>query len=434
MQSTTAKIRNLAAAIIGNALEWYDFLVFAFMTPIISTLFFPTPAADGSAGSELNSILLMTAIFGVGFFMRPIGGVILGLYADRKGRKAAMVLVTGMMAVSLALIAFAPTYQAVGILAPLLVLTARLMQGFSAGGEFGTATALLIEMAPPGKRGFYGSWQMTGQMIGLVLGASAGALMTALFSQAEIEAWAWRIPFIFGLVIIPVAVYIRRKLDETEVFKQTKQQQRNEGGKTAVWPTLRAAWREIFIGIGLVAAATVTVYITFTYLVTYSVKVLGLTLEQAFQAQLVGAVWVVLLTPLFGLLSDKIGRRKILTLSLGAFLLLIYPLYAWLSGAPSAEKLIAVQLIAGVCAAAFFAVFSTVMAGLFPPQVRGLGLALSYNTAVLLIGGFAQFIVTWLIQQTGSPLSPAYYVMFGLGLGFISALLLGKRADRESEQ
>ncbi|MDO4998238.1 MAG: MFS transporter [Neisseria sp.] len=430
MQSKKDKMRNLAAAIIGNALEWYDFLVFAFMTPIISKLFFPVD--DSASHSDLNGVLLMTAIFGVGFFMRPVGGVILGIYADRKGRKAAMVLVTSLMAVSLLLISFAPTYAAVGVLAPLLILLARLMQGFSAGGEFGTATALLIEMAPRGKRSFYGSWQMTGQMMGLVLGASAGTLMTMLFSAEQIAAWAWRIPFIFGLVIIPVAMYIRQKLDETSVFERS-QSQHNQGETLTYGTALRQAWREIIVGIGLVVAATVTVYITFTYLVTYATKVLALATQDAFQAQLIGAVWVCLLTPLFGMLADKIGRRVVLQSSLGAFLLLIYPLYAWLAADPSFERLLLTQLIAGVCAAAFFAVLSTVMANLFRPQVRGVGLAVAYNFAVLLIGGFAQFIVTWLIQQTQSPLAPAYYVMFGLSLGFIAACALGKRADVDND-
>ena len=192
MQSRKVPVRNLAAAVIGNALEWYDFLVFAFMTCIIARLFFPVGPSANDA--ELNDILKTTAIFGVGFFMRPVGGVILGIYGDRQGRKAAMVMVTSLMAVSMAIIAFSPTYHAAGILAPMLILLARLVQGFSAGGEFGTATALLIEMTPPGKRGYYGSWQMAGQMIGLAIDAAAGTLMTLFFTQAQIEAWACRFP------------------------------------------------------------------------------------------------------------------------------------------------------------------------------------------------------------------------------------------------
>lgn len=429
MQPHKVSVRNLAAAVIGNALEWYDFLVFAFMTPIIARLFFPV---DPSAKSgDLNDILMTTAIFGVGFFMRPVGGVILGMYGDRKGRKAALVLVTSLMAISMAIITFAPTYQSAGVLAPLLILIARLVQGFSAGGEFGTATALLIEMAPREKRGYYGSWQMTGQMIGLLIGAAAGTLMTVYFTQEQIEAWAWRIPFFVGLIIIPVAVYIRQRLDETEAFRNAQRMEQAGGKHISIGELLANSWRETVLGIGLVAAATVTVYITFTYLVTFATKILHLPLQETFEVQMMGALWVVILTPLMGMLSDRIGRSVMLIGSLAVYLVILFPLYSWLTSEPSISRLIVVQLGTGLCAAAFFAVFSTVMAVLFPTRVRSLGLSISYNLAVMLIGGFAQFIVTWLIQQTGSPMAPTYYVMFGVGLGLIAALILGKRADSD---
>lgn len=180
-KAAPAPIRSILAAVIGNALEWYDFLVFAFMTPIIARLFFPSNPSDPNDG--LNQILLTTAVFGVGFFMRPVGGIVMGIFGDRRGRKAAMVTVTGLMAVAITLITLAPTYEAVGVLAPLIIVLARLLQGFAAGGEFGTSTALLIELAPPGRRGFYGSWQMAGQMLALLLGALAGTFITEIFSQ-----------------------------------------------------------------------------------------------------------------------------------------------------------------------------------------------------------------------------------------------------------
>ena len=202
----TVSTRNIVAAVIGNALEWYDFLVFAFMTPIVAKLFFPSN--PDNPDDNINRILMTTAVFGVGFFMRPVGGILLGLYGDRKGRKAAMVMVTGLMAVAIALITLAPTYAAVGILAPLFIVLARLLQGFAAGGEFGTSTALLIELAPPGKRGFYGSWQMAGQMLALLIGAATGTLITEIFTEEELMAWAWRVPFAVGLLIVPVALYI----------------------------------------------------------------------------------------------------------------------------------------------------------------------------------------------------------------------------------
>ncbi len=431
MQHKAVPTRNIVAAVIGNALEWYDFLVFAFMTPIISKLFFPT---DPSVpGSELNAILMTTAIFGVGFFMRPVGGIILGLYGDKKGRKAAMVLVTSLMAVSIALITVAPTYHAAGILAPIFILIARLLQGFSAGGEFGTSTALLIEMAPNGRRGFYGSWQMAGQMLALLLGAACGTLITEFFTQEQIAAWAWRVPFAFGLVIVPIAIYIRRNIDETDAFKQMKEDERQaaargEVQRLSLGEMVRAHTRETLIGVGLVVTATVSIYITFIYLVTYSTQILKLPLNQTFLVQMAGAALMVLLTPFMGAWSDRVGRRPLVIGSLIGYLLVLYPLYHWLSDAPSIGRLLTVQIVVCFFVSAFFGVFSTVMAELFPARVRSVGLSLAYNVAVMIFCGFAQFIVTWLIKTTGSPMAPAYYVMFGVALGLVASFFMRERA------
>ncbi|MGV2898967.1 MFS transporter [Achromobacter sp. AGC78] len=431
MQHKAVPTRNIVAAVIGNALEWYDFLVFAFMTPIIAKLFFPTD--PNLPGSELNAILMTTAIFGVGFFMRPVGGIILGLYGDKKGRKAAMVMVTSLMAVSIALITVAPTYHAAGILAPIFILIARLLQGFSAGGEFGTSTALLIEMAPNGKRGFYGSWQMAGQMLALLIGAACGTLITEFFTQQQIADWAWRLPFALGLVIVPIAIYIRRNIDETEVFKQMQEEDRQaaargEVKRLSLVQMIKTHTRETMIGVGLVVTATVSIYITFTYLVTYSTQILKLPMKETFMVQMAGAALMVLLTPFMGAWSDRIGRRPLVISSLIGYLIVLYPLYYWLSDAPSIGRLLTVQIVVCFFVSAFFGVFSTVMAELFPARVRSVGLSLAYNVAVMIFGGFAQFIVTWLIKTTGSPMAPAYYVMFGVTLGLIASFFMRDRA------
>ena len=410
----------MVAAVFGNALEWYDFLVFAFMTPIVAKLFFPSNPANPD--DNINQILMTTAVFGVGFFMRPVGGIILGLYGDRKGRKAAMVMVTSLMAVAIALIALAPTYAAVGIAAPLFIVLARLLQGFAAGGEFGTSTALLIELAPRGKRGFYGSWQMTGQMMALLIGAATGTLITELFTNDQIMAWAWRVPFLIGLLIVPVAIYIRRHVEEPEVFQQMRAEQ--ESGKTrplSLPEMLRTHARETLVGMGLVVTATVSIYITFTYLVTYATVTLKLPIHDAFMVQMAGAAVMVVLMPFVGMLSDKIGRRSLTIASLIGYLIVLYPLYAWLTDGPTTQKLMITQLVVCLFVSVFFGVFSTVMAELFPPQVRSVGMSMAYNVAVMVFGGFAQFIVTWLIRATGSPMAPAFYVMFGVAIGVIAS-------------
>ncbi|KAF1023484.1 MAG: Proline/betaine transporter [Paracidovorax wautersii] len=413
--------RSILAAVIGNALEWYDFLVFAFMTPIVAKLFFPSNPADPD--DNLNQILLTTAVFGVGFFMRPVGGIVLGLYGDRHGRKSAMVLVTSLMAVAIAIITLAPTYAAVGVLAPLCILIARLLQGFAAGGEFGTATALLIELAPPGKRGFYGAWQMTGQMIALLIGAAIGTLITDLFTQQQLMDWAWRLPFAFGLLIVPVAIYIRR-LQAARASGTV----RNIG----LVEMLRTHARETLVGMGLVVTATVSIYITFTYIVTFSTITLKLPLHDTFLVQMAGAALMVVLMPFMGAWSDRIGRRPLMIGSLLGYLLVLYPLYAWLTAEPSIARLLVVQVVVCLFVSVFFGVFSTVMAEMFPANVRSVGMSMAYNIAVMVFGGFAQFIVTWLIRATGSPMSPAYYVMFGVVLGLIAAFFIRERAHEAS--
>lgn len=423
--------KSILAAVIGNALEWYDFLVFAFMTPIVAKLFFPSN--PDNPNDNINQILLTTAVFGVGFFMRPVGGIVLGMYGDRKGRKAAMVAVTGLMAVAIAVITLAPTYAAVGILAPILILLVRLLQGFAAGGEFGTSTALLIELAPPGKRGFYGSWQMTGQMASLLLGALVGTLVTDIFSEEELMAWAWRIPFAFGLLIVPVAIYIRRNVEEPETFKRLLAAKAAGTVKEmGLMEMLRTHARETLTGMGLVVTATVSIYITFTYLVTYSTVTLKLPLHETFLVQMAGAAMMMVLMPFMGALSDRIGRRPLLIASLLGYLVVLYPLYSWLVADPSIGKLLTVQVVVCLFVSAFFGVFSTVMAEIFPANVRSIGMSMAYNIAVMVFGGFAQFIVTWLIRTTGSAMSPAYYVMFGVVLGLIAAFMIKERAHESN--
>ncbi len=431
MPTSAVSKRSILAAVIGNALEWYDFLVFAFMTPIVAKLFFPSDPSD--PGNNLNQILLTTAVFGVGFFMRPVGGIVLGLYGDRKGRKAAMVMVTGLMAVAIALITLAPTYAAVGLLAPLFIVVARLLQGFAAGGEFGTSTALLIELAPPGQRGFYGSWQMTGQMMALLIGAAIGTLITDIFTQEQLMAWAWRIPFAMGLLIVPVAIYIRRHVEEPEAFQRLQAAKaKGEVKNVGLMEMLRTHTRETLVGMGLVVTATVSIYITFTYLVTYSTVTLKLPLHDTFLVQMAGAALMVVLMPFAGAWSDRAGRRPLVIGSLIGYLIVLYPLYAWLTREPSIARLMAVQVVVCLFVSVFFGVFSTVLAELFPANVRSIGMSMAYNIAVMVFGGFAQFIVTWLIRETGSPMAPAFYVMFGVALGVIASFFITERAHEQT--
>ncbi|MCK0505782.1 citrate-proton symporter [Aromatoleum anaerobium] len=416
-EKAAPRTSQVIAAVIGNALEWYDFIVFGFLAVVISRLFFPSD-------SEYSSLLMTTATFGVGFFMRPVGGILLGIYADRKGRKAALQLIIGMMTVAIALIAFAPPYAAIGIAAPLVLVLARLLQGFATGGEFASATAFLIESAPPNRRGLYGSWQMFGQGLAVFCGAGVTALVTRGLSPEALDAWGWRIPFLIGLLIGPVGLWIRRHLSETEAFLEAHQAPKE---KQSLARMLRNHLREVFAVMGVSVCGTVGFYVILVYMPTFANKQLGLPLNDAFTAQVIAVALLTALMPVFGALSDRIGRRIMVIAATAGLLIVLYPLFSWVHAAPSFGRLMTMQVVLCTLLAVYFGPISAVMAEQFPAGVRSTGLALAYNVAVMVFGGFAQFIVTWLIHTTGVAIAPVFYVMFAAALGFVAALFLTDR-------
>ncbi|ANB71028.1 MFS transporter [Paraburkholderia phytofirmans OLGA172] len=423
--SRSLHTRAVVAAVIGNALEWYDFTVFGFLTVVIAQLFFP-------AGNDYASMLLTTATFGVAFVMRPVGGIVLGLYADRAGRKAALSLVIALMTLGILLLAIAPPYSAIGIGAPLMIVLGRLLQGFSAGGEFGSSTALLIEAAPFSKRGLYGSWQMASQAAALLLGAVVGALITHGLSPEALKSWGWRVPFILGLIIGPIGFYIRRHLSDSEAFLHAQKTAR----RATLGEVFRSHSRDVLCGLGAVIALTVTIYVLISYLPTFAVKQLKLPYAQSFYAVIVGNLLLTVLSPLTGAWSDRIGRKGLSLWSLVLTLVIIYPLFAWLAAEPSVSKLILVQALLSITLSGYYGPFGALIAELFPANVRSIGLSLAYNVAVMLFGGFGPFVVTWLINTTGSPLAPTYYVMGGLALSIVAvACIPGKRhADLDARR
>ena len=414
---TAPKPLQIAAAVIGNALEWYDFIVFGFFTVVIARLFFPSD-------SQYASLLLTTGTFGVGFFMRPVGGILLGIYADRRGRKAALLMVITLMTVAIAMIAFAPTYAAIGVGAPLIMVLARLLQGFSAGGEFASATAFLTESAPAGRRGLYGSWQMVGQGLAVLLGAILGTLLTRSLTPETLDSWGWRIPFLFGLIIGPVGLYIRRNLDETSAFLQSN---RSSAGQQDSRSVLMSHVKEMLACLGRVVSGTISFYVILIYIPTFARTQLHLPLDQAFLAQSIGLACEVVLIPICGLLSDFVGRKPVMITALVLDLLVTYPLFSWVSASPSFGALLTMQIILCGLFGVFNGPISTALAEQFPTRVRSTALAIAYNIAVMLFGGFAQFFVTWLIQTTGTPIAPAYYLIFGAAVGLLAALFLKER-------
>lgn len=423
--SKATRRRAIIAATIGNGLEWFDFTVYSFFAVIIAKLFFPT-------GNDLTSFLLTVATFGVGFFMRPVGAIVLGVYADRVGRKAALTLTILLMALGTAIIGLAPTYESIGLWAPALIVLARLIQGFSAGGEVGGATAFLIEHAPDEERGAYASWQQASQGISFMLGAAMGALVTNGLDQAQIDAWGWRIPFLFGLLIGPVGMYIRSHLEEPPEFEQRQAERRANNVKfSPLSQVLRDHPREVLAGLGVTILWTVCTYVLVFYMPSYAKQQLGLPLGATFQSTAICGAIILVLCPLMGMLSDRVGRKRMLSVVALAILVLAYPLFHWLNVSPTTATLLQVQIVLGILLAAFTGPAPAVLAEQFPTEVRSTGLSLAYNFAVTIFGGFAPLIVTWLIESTHNKLAPAYYVIAAAAISLVALAFMHDRTGKK---
>ena len=406
------RVRAVAAASIGNALEWFDFIIYGFFAVLMAKLFFP-------AGDETVSLMFALAAFGVPFFMRPLGAIVMGNYADRHGRKAAFSLTILMMMVGTAIIAAAPTYATAGLLAPFLIVIARLIQGFSAGGEFGSATAFLAEQDPK-KRGFFASWQFASQGLTAVFATSIGVALTSTLTTAQLESWGWRIPFIIGLLIGPVAWYIRRHVDETMEFKTM------QPSASPLKEALSDGKKRLVVSLGVVALCTVSMYTVVLFMPTYATRQFGLTTSVGFLGGLLVGVIQLVLIPVFGAMSDSFGRRPIMFASAAAMLVVFYPLFAWLAAAPTLQTLLIVQAIIGVLIAAYMGPLGALMAELFPARMRTTGLSISYAFAVAIFGGLAPLFNTWIIAVTGNKLAPAFYLIIAAAISLV-ALVLAKR-------
>jgi len=402
-------LRAVFAATVGCMLEWYDFAVYGYFAVVISKLFFPTE-------SEWVSLLLAVATFGVGFAMRPVGALVLGTLADTKGRRVALSWTIVVMVVGTSIIAFTPTFASIGIAAPMLIVLARLIQGFSSGGEMGSATSFLVEHAPAHRRILFASFQQLTQLLALLCGSLVGAAITTWMSPAEVEAWGWRVPFMLGLLIGPVGWYIRKHTEEPPEFAAAlleRQAREKAGAKTprpSPWTAIRAYPRESATGFCITVLWTVCTYFFLVYMPTYAVKQLHLPAGSSLISNSIALVVAALALPLFASMADRHGPRKLLQISSALILVAAYPALVVLSMSPTVGTLIAVQAAFAVLIAAYTGPAGGAMAALFPADIRSTGISIAYNFAVTIFGGFAPFIATWLIGATGNLLSPAWYV------------------------
>jgi MFS family permease len=413
-----SRTRLVTAAAVGNALEFYDFTVYGFFALLIGKLFFPVH-------DPVGQLLLAVASFGVGFFTRPVGGLLIGMYADRAGRKKAMVLTLLLMALGTAMIAIAPTYAQAGIAGPVILVVARLIQGFSAGGEVGASTTFLLEQAPPNRRGLYASWQFASQGLAALAGALTGVCLTASLSPAQLESWGWRVPFVIGTLIVPVGWWLRRTLEE-----EPPRALAAKPPKLPLIDVLRDHRRAVLTGLGLTIGGTAAHFIIVFYLSIYGVKMLGLPAWTSMLSGCVSGAILFVLAPIGGYLSDRFGRNRMAQATRIVLMLAIYPAFVALNRWPSAATLLAVVTALSCVHAINVGGVGAMLGELFPRAVRATGAAVVYSVGVAIFGGFAQFFVTSLIVVTGSTLAPAWYV---IACGVASLVAVAFMKERSGE-
>lgn len=398
--------RSAAASTVGNLLEWYDLLIFGFLSILISKQFFPSD-------DPYTALLSVTATTGAGMIFRPIGGILIGMYADRAGRRPALSLVIMLMTISTVILAVTPTYHQIGIAATVLVVLARILQGISAGGEFGTATALLVEQAGEKRKYLYGSWQMFAQGCGSFLSACVIASLTSIFTAETIDSWAWRIPFFIGLVIAPVGIYMRRTLVETKPVEKSR-----AGMKSILAETLKHHQRALVTATAMSSALNVMAYVIIFYLPIYAVTYLHLPVSVPFKVLVVAGIVRMFIVPLSGYLADRVGGVVILRVSLLMFIATIYPCFYWVISSPSTTSLTVVETIFAILVGFYQGPFSTFNANLFPANVRSTALSVSYNITASILGGVTPVLLTWLIHHSGNKFVPAHYcaLFFAVGL------------------
>lgn len=412
------RTRAIAAVCLGNALEFYDFLVYSLLATLMARLFFPF------GENPLTSLMLSFAVFGTGFVMRPLGGLLIGLYADRAGRKAAMRLTLWLMALGALLFTVAPTYAQAGLVGPLVIIVARLLQGFAVGGQVGTATTILMEYAGSGSRAYYCSWQVFSQSLGTIMGALVVLTLSNLLSPEAMDSWGWRAVFAVGILAIPVSEYIRHRLEETlPAATQGDSRQAREGGLAL----LCRHPRQLLTGVLLVIGVSVPVYITQFYLANHAISVLGMPLGVATWAAVVSSLPSLLLAPHAGRLSDRIGRRRSIFWPLPILLLATYPAFLLLNQWPSIGLLLLVVGLLNIPLTYGMVASLAILPELFPAAIRATGLSVTYCVGVALFGGFAQFFAAGLIDLTGSPNAPAWYLV-----GAILLCLAGLRMAPET--
>ena len=408
--------RAVVAGTLGHVLEWYDFAVYGYLASVIAANFFPS--AD-----ETASLLASFATFGVGFVARPFGGFLFGRLGDVRGRKTVLLWTMLLMALATVLIGLLPTYGHWGATAPILLVVARLTQGFSAGGETTGAAAFIVEWAPASRRGFFGSFQQVGSAAGLLLGSLAAAILTSALAPDQVREWGWRIPFLVGGILGPVGFLIRRTVSETPVFDQHS--------RASVEPqSLPSSALAVLILKAFLFTMfwSVAFYFFLSYMPTFAQRELKIASSQTFWINTVSTAFYIVLIPLFGALSDRVGRKPMVIGSCIGFAVLLQPTFAYLAGGASVGAFAVVVLVFALLLAMYTGPAAATLSEIFPTRYRSSGMAVGYSISTLIFGGFTPFIATWLISRFETPLAPIYYVMACAVAGALSLLTFEETA------
>lgn len=398
----------------GNALEWFDIAIYGFFAIYIGKHFFPTT-------NPTASLLLTFGTFGASYLVRPIGGVVLGAYADKHGRKAALMMSVTLMMIGTAIIALIPTYASIGLAAPICVFAARLVQGFSAGGEFGASTAMLIEHAPH-RRGFLASWQFATQGLSTLMAATCGFALARWLPHGALESWGWRVPFFFGLLIGPLGLYLRRFLEDAPDFTEAVHTQ------TPVRDVFTAQKRMVLVATGALAVSTSVNYLL-QYLPTFAIRELHLPASTSFAATMLGGAILTCVTPFAGHLSDRIGRLTQMTTVGLLFLATTYPAFSFTLAHLSTLTLFALVAWLALLKSIYFGALPALMSEIFPAATRSTGMSVAYNIGVTVFGGFTPAVVTWLISATANRSAPSFYLMVTATVS-LAALASASRVKR----
>lgn len=415
---TPAQQRGIViAAVLGNLLEFFDFTVYSYFALTIGQQFFP---AEG----QVTSTLLAFAVFAVGFVMRPLGGIVLGRYADHAGRKPALTLTILLMALGSAAIGLTPGYTRIGLAAPLLIVVARLVQGFAQGGEFGAATATLLEMGGAASRGFRASWQLATQGGAALLGSGLAASLSFLLPAATMHSWGWRIPFLAGTLIAPVGFYLRRHLREEPPAARAHISRDD--------PKRGLYVRNWFLTIFSIMGMSVSQYVLVYYMPTYCIQYLGLPSRMSMLAGVAASTVSLVMCPVYGAWSDRMGRRKPLTITGRTILiLLLYPGFWAMTHFPSLPVVLAMLIVLMLCYTMGSAPAYALMPENFPKHLRAGYLSSAYAISVAAFGGTAQLVAAWLIRLTGSKMAPAWYMIGCVLISLVAVSMFEETGGRE---